>query len=67
MEEPLAITEKKWENATEQQHSLFLFKFLFMCLCLCEWTPLACRGLWKPEEGMGPPGAGELLDMGAGN
>lgn len=35
-------------------------------MCLCEWTPLACRGLWKPEEGVGPPGAGELLDMGAG-
>lgn len=46
----------------------FLSIFLNVCVYtnLCVWWP------WKPEEGIGPPGAGltcscELSDVGAGN
>ena len=44
---------------------------MYMILCVCVYTPCAYRSQWRPEEGVGSPGAGvaggcELPGVGAG-
>lgn len=38
-----------------------------LLVCMCVYIPDMLRGLWRPEKAIRCPGAGQQLDMGAGN